>query len=185
MGLKLYHAKRDFKKTQEPKGATKDVGPKLNFCVQKHAARRLHYDFRLEFHGVLLSWAVPKGPSMDPHDKRLAIHVEDHPLEYQYFEGTIPQGNYGAGKVEIWDKGSYTMHDAMDKKAIEKKMAEGLKKGHFAVILHGEKLKGEFVFQRLNNADDDKSWLLIKKGDDFAEAVTQSEERAASRKKKA
>lgn len=155
MTLLKYRSKRDFEKTREPKGGKPDKGSTLRFVVQKHAATRLHYDVRLEYKGILLSWAVPKGPSMDPNDKRLAIHVEDHPLEYQYFEGVIPKGNYGAGTVEIWDAGTYTPVG---------NMKEGLAKGHFAVIFHGEKLHGEFIFQKFQ----DKNWLMIKKEDTFA-----------------
>lgn len=171
MSLKEYKAKRDFKKTNEPATAKKSESPSLNFCVQKHAARSLHYDFRLECRGVLISWAVPKGPSLNPQDKRLAIKVEDHPLDYQYFEGIIPKGNYGAGTVEIWDSGTYTMPHASTRKEIEKDLLEGLKKGHFAVILHGEKLQGEFVFQKLKKDPDDNSWLLIKKEDAFEDTA--------------
>jgi bifunctional non-homologous end joining protein LigD len=132
-----------------------------HFCVQKHQARHLHYDFRLEYQGVLLSWAIPKGPSMDPLQKRLAIQVEDHALEYQYFEGTIPEGSYGAGTVEIWDHGTYTVQGALSKKEIEHAMKEGLKNGHVTFCLNGKKLKGEFTLQRLEKTPN--SWLLIKK----------------------
>lgn len=169
MSLKEYKAKRDFKKTSEPVSAKKSESPSLNFCVQKHAARSLHYDFRLECRGVLISWAIPKGPSLNPQDKRLAIKVEDHPLDYQYFEGTIPKGNYGAGTVEIWDSGTYTTPHAFDRKEIEKELLAGLHKGHFAIILHGEKLNGEFVFQKLKNDPKDNAWLMIKKPDAFEE----------------
>jgi bifunctional non-homologous end joining protein LigD len=171
MSLKKYQEKRDFTKTTEPLSLEKDKPAKLNFCVQKHDARNLHYDFRLEFRGVLLSWAVPKGPSLDPKDKRLAIHVEDHPLEYQYFEGVIPKGNYGAGTVEIWDHGYYTLHETDDAKSIEKYISAGLKKGHIAFLLHGEKLNGEFVLQKLKPDPDDNSWLLIKKTDQYLETT--------------
>lgn len=169
MGLKSYKAKRDFTQTKEPSGAKKRGASSLNFCIQKHAARHLHYDFRLEHDGVLLSWAVPKGPSLDPKDKRLAIHVEDHPLDYQYFEGTIPKGNYGAGTVEIWDHGTYTTPHTTDRKEIEKEISAGLKKGHFAVVLHGDNLNGEFVFQKLKKDPDDNAWLLIKKADGYVD----------------
>lgn len=168
MSLKEYKAKRDLSKTKEPAGFKKNSSSSLNFCIQKHAARHLHYDFRLEYQDVLLSWAVPKGPSMNPQDKRLAIQVEDHPLDYQYFEGIIPKGNYGAGTVKIWDHGTYTMPETADSKEIEKKLSDGLKKGHFAVVLHGNNLKGEFIFQKLKRDENDHSWLLIKKSDPFS-----------------
>lgn len=179
VSLKQYKAKRNFENTPEPTGPGKK-SQTLNFCVQKHDASHLHYDFRLECNGVLLSWAVPKGPSMDPQDKRLAIHVEDHPVDYQYFEGIIPKGNYGAGTVEIWDHGTYTTPHATDKKAIEKEVSSGMKNGHFAIILHGKKLKGEFVLQKLKKDADDKSWLLIKKG---YEDIEEPSETSISKKK--
>lgn len=183
MSLNTYKAKRDFTKTKEPASNKKNSSSSLNFCIQKHSARHLHYDFRLECGGVLLSWAVPKGPSLNPEDKRLAIHVEDHPLDYQYFEGTIPKGSYGAGTVEIWDHGTYTMPHASSKKEIEKKLREGLHNGHFAVILHGGRLNGEFIFQKLKKDEDDKSWLLIKKDDAFAEIDTPNEKSVKTKKK--
>ncbi len=165
--LKVYKSKRDFKKTSEPSAKKgKKVKGALRFVIQKHAARHLHYDFRIECDGVLLSWAVPKGPSLDPKDKRLAVHVEDHPLEYQYFEGTIPAGNYGAGTVEIWDAGTYTTPFAQERNAVEKEVREGYRKGHIAIILHGKKLHGEFILQKIDN---DKSWLLIKKEEALAD----------------
>lgn len=155
--LSLYQKKRKFDETSEPKPKLKKSSTKAKiFCVQEHHARRLHFDFRLELDGVLLSWAVPKGPSMDPSDKRLAIHVEDHPMDYAHFEGTIPAGNYGAGTVEIWDEGTYI--------ADEKAMREGLKKGHLNFELKGKKLKGSFDLIKLKG-DDEKAWLLIKKND--------------------
>lgn len=169
MSLKNYRSKRDFKESPEPLPVRKFSRGALTFVIQKHAARRLHYDFRLEYKGVLLSWAVPKGPSLNPQDKRLAIKVEDHPLDYQYFEGVIPKGSYGAGTVEIWDHGHYTTYDARSRKDVEKELEEGLKKGHFAILLSGEKLHGEFVFQKLKQDPNDNAWLLIKKGDEFAD----------------
>ena len=173
MGLKEYNAKRDLKKSHEPATSDKSASNRLNFCVQKHDASHLHYDFRLQYHGVLLSWAVPKGPSLDPRDKRLAIKVEDHPLDYQYFEGVIPKGNYGAGTVEIWDHGYFTTPNSSTPKEIEKEFTEGLKKGHLDFILHGKKLKGGFVLQQLKNDGKGTSWLLIKKGDDGAEESSE------------
>lgn len=182
MGLKKYRSKRDFAKTPEPGPiASDDKSPVLRFCVQKHAARRLHYDFRIEYKGVLVSWAVPKGPSLDPHDKRLAIKVEDHPLEYQYFEGTIPKGEYGAGTVEIWDNGTYVVPQENSPQKIEKIVSEGLKKGHLAIILDGEKLKGEFILQKINKDPSDSSWLMIKKEDVY---VTNGKDEIIKSKKK-
>jgi bifunctional non-homologous end joining protein LigD len=167
MTLKKYREKRDFKETEEPSGraprSTKEEP--LHFCVQKHAARRLHYDFRLECRGILLSWAIPKGPSLDPSDKRLAIHVEDHPLDYQYFEGTIPKGNYGAGKVEIWDAGVYGIIGATSRKDAEKMISAGMKKGHLTFVMNGEKLKGSFSLQKIDEEKD--QWILIKLRDEY------------------
>lgn len=179
MGLKEYKAKRDLQKSHEPGTSEKSSSKHLNFVVQKHDASHLHYDFRLECHGVLLSWAIPKGPSMNPIDKRLAIHVEDHPLDYQYFEGVIPKGNYGAGTVEIWDHGYFTMPHTSDRKEIEKELTAGMQKGHFAIVMHGEKLHGEFVMHKLKDDEKGTSWLLIKKGEE------DSEEKATETKKKA
>lgn len=167
MTLKKYTSKRTFKSTPEPSGGQESSAHALRFVVQKHAARRLHYDVRLEYRGVLLSWAVPKGPSLDPKDKRLAVKVEDHPLDYQYFEGTIPKGNYGAGTVEIWDHGFYHAQETTSPQEIEKYLTAGLKKGHFVVTLSGEKLNGDFVFQKLKRNPEDNAWLLIKRDDAF------------------
>ncbi len=169
MPLAKYRKKRDFESTPEPVTASVKSSDRMNFCVQKHDARHLHYDFRLEYRGILLSWAIPKGPSMDPHDKRLAVHVEDHPLDYQYFEGVIPKGNYGAGTVEIWDKGSYTLPGTDNRKDMEKNIAAGMKQGHLEIILEGEKLKGAFLLQKLKKDSDDNAWLLIKKNDEHVE----------------
>lgn len=168
MELKKYKEKRNFKETPEPIEKAKKGGKLLRFCVQEHHARHLHYDFRLEHQGVLLSWAVPKGPSLNPKDKRLAIHVEDHPLAYQYFEGTIPKGNYGAGTVKIWDKGTYATVETTDKKECEKIITKGLKQGHLALIMNGDVLKGEYILQKLKKDPEDKAWLLIKKKDEFS-----------------
>ena len=135
--------------------------------MQKHDASRLHYDFRLELDGVMKSWAVPKGPSLDPSDKRLAVMVEDHPLDYRTFEGTIPAGNYGAGTVMVWDEGFYTAVPSNDRGGSEKAMREGLAKGHLKIILEGTKLKGEFSLVRLNRGKE-QDWLLIKGRDEWA-----------------
>lgn len=157
--LSEYHKKRNFKKTTEPPGrVSSSQKKKLIFVVQEHHARRLHYDFRLELNGVLKSWAIPKGPSLDPQDKRLAIQTEDHPFEYARFHGTIPKGEYGAGKVTIWDKGTWEPEGDPE---------EGLTKGHLKFELFGKKLKGSFVLVRTHYKDQDHNWLLIKHKDDY------------------
>ena len=166
MGLKEYKKKRDFRKTSEPKGNEKSGEKQLHFVVQKHAARNLHYDFRLELDGVLKSWAVPKGPSLDPKVKRLAMHVEDHPYDYRDFEGTIPKGEYGGGEVIVWDEGTYHAIDTDDKKESEKILREGYEKGDFKFFLDGQKLKGEFVLVKMKNRGENQ-WLLIKHKDKF------------------
>ncbi len=164
--LKEYGAKRKFVETPEPRPGPGPPGDQLVFVVHKHAATRLHYDLRLEMEGVLKSWAVPRGPTLDPVVKRLAVRVEDHPLDYQDFEGIIPEGNYGAGSVIIWDRGTYRHPDAGDRKESEALLLEGLKKGNLKFILAGEKLKGEFAL--VKTAQDAKSWLLLKKKDSWA-----------------
>lgn len=166
MPLEKYKKKRDFKQTSEPDGSVKKSEEALVFVVQRHKASRLHYDFRLELDGVLKSWAVPKGPSMNPKDKRLAMMVEDHPYDYKDFTGVIPEGNYGAGIVEIWDKGTYTDVDQSKPEEAEKNLKKGLKKGDFKFRLKGRKLKGEFVL--VNMKKDDNAWLLIKHRDEHA-----------------
>lgn len=167
MALSLYNKKRNFNQTPEPAGNTKSPVSRLSFVVQRHKASRLHYDFRLEMDGVLKSWAVPKGPSLNPGDKRLAMMVEDHPYDYKDFAGTIPEGNYGAGIVEIWDKGMYTDLDNSVKASAEKKLKAGLKAGNLKFRLFGSKLKGEFALVKLKG-NDDNSWLLIKHRDEYA-----------------
>lgn len=163
MGLKEYKEKRNFNQTSEPDAETKKSKGELRFVVQRHHASRLHYDFRLEMEGVLKSWAVPKGPSLNPTDKRLAMMVEDHPYDYRTFEGIIPEGNYGAGVVAIFDEGTY---EALSGKG-ETELKKGLKSGNLKFRLHGTKLKGEFALVKLKNADDN-SWLLIKHRDEYA-----------------
>ena len=170
MALEKYREKRNFKKTPEPSGTAETVRKSarktkgLFFCVQKHLASHLHYDFRLEHNGVLLSWAVPKGPSLDPSVKRLAMHVEDHPIEYGDFEGVIPEG-YGAGIVMLWDRGTWNP-DTEDVDA-------ALKKGDLKFTLDGVKLKGSWVLVRTRGPRDPsgRSWLLIKHRDDWAGPV--------------
>ncbi len=166
MALSLYNKKRNFKETSEPSGKIKKSESKLTFVIQRHKASRLHYDFRLELDGVLKSWAVPKGPSLNPKDKRLAMMVEDHPYAYKDFAGVIPEGNYGAGIVEIWDNGTYTDIDNSERGVAEKKLKAGLKSGNLKFQLFGKKLKGEFALVKLKgNGKDDNSWLLIKHND--------------------
>jgi bifunctional non-homologous end joining protein LigD len=141
-------------------------GP-LVFVVQKHQASRLHYDFRLELDGVLKSWAVPKGPSLNPQEKRLAIMVEDHPMEYRTFEGVIAGGSYGAGEVIVWDQGTYRPLKGTTKEEMQEQVRDQLSKGHLDVLLFGEKLKGEFALVRQKRMGE-KAWLLIKKRDEYA-----------------
>lgn len=170
MSLATYNAKRHFGKTSEPEGKRLATGKQrpLVFVVQKHQASHLHYDFRLEVDGVLKSWAVPKGPSLNPADRRLARMVEDHPFDYRTFEGTIPAGEYGAGTVMVWDQGPYAASGTADRANSEKQMRAGLEKGHLRFVLDGSKLKGEFSLVRMHGADDG-NWLLIKKQDEYAE----------------
>src|SRR5512133_2568184 len=166
MGLKEYAAKRKFEKTPEPEPDPVQEGRRLVFVVHKHAARALHYDLRLELEGVLKSWAVPKGPSLDPGVKRLAVMVEDHPFAYKDFEGVIPEGNYGAGSVVIWDRGFYHHPSSRDTQESRRLLQEGLRKGDLKFVLEGEKLRGEFAL--VKTGKDEKSWLLLKKKDHFA-----------------
>ncbi|HJT50926.1 MAG TPA: DNA ligase D, partial [Nitrosospira sp.] len=160
--LKAYRAKRNFSVTPEPAGVTasRTARKALSFVVQKHWASRLHYDFRLELEGTMKSWAVPKGPSFDPHDKRMAVHVEDHPISYNSFEGEIPQGQYGAGKVIIWDKGTWLPLEDPHK---------GYRDGKLKFELYGHKLKGQWALVRMRNEEDKKQepWLLIKEKDEY------------------
>lgn len=184
--LTRYHAKRDFSITDEPRGADPKEKSKaersLPFVVQKHAATRLHYDFRLGWDGVLKSWAVTKGPSYNPADKRLAVQVEDHPWEYRDFEGTIPKGQYGGGTVMVWDTGTWLPHGDVD---------QGLKDGHLKFELHGKKLQGDWVLVRMHTTDsrsDKQNWLLIKEKDKFARdekspAITDESPNSAATKR--
>ena len=158
--LEDYRKKRDFTTTNEPGEGNVSSNNRLAFVVQRHAARRLHYDFRLEMEGVLKSWAVPKGPSLNPSDKRLAVMVEDHPYSYRTFEGTIPKGNYGAGEVVIWDKGYYEPLIRPKGKGDEEVLLEGLKKGSLKFVIHGEKLKGEFVLVKMHGTKEENAWLF-------------------------
>src|SRR5262245_15325882 len=162
MALETYRKKRNFKATPEPRGRVgKRKSRGLQFVIQRHAARQLHYDFRLELDGVLLSWAVPKGPSLDPTVRRLAMHVEDHPIEYGDFEGIIPPKQYGSGTVMLWDRGTWEPKEEPH---------AGYKKGRLKFELRGEKLHGGWVLvkSRGGKYDGEKSWLLIKENDEYA-----------------
>ena len=168
MSLAKYKKKRSFNQTPEPEGKKKTSSGTLRFVVQKHAASRLHYDFRLEMEGVLKSWAIPKGPSLNPDDKRLAMMVEDHPYDYKDFEGIIPEGNYGAGTVIVWDEGTYEpMEYDGDPKKAEKHLLAMLHKGDVKITMHGQKLKGSFALVHIKGKEDN-AWLLIKKRDNYA-----------------
>lgn len=166
--LKDYKEKRDFCRTPEPSGGHRQPSAaRPIFVIQKHAARKLHYDFRLEVQGVLKSWAVPKGPSTDPREKRLAVPTEDHPLDYADFEGTIPEGEYGAGTVLVWDIGTY--RNITEKKGKPIPMEEGVHHGHVKVWLEGKKLKGGYALTRFRTGKDE-AWLLVKTDDEEADA---------------
>ncbi len=169
MILSEYKRKRRFGATPEPRGEVHASKGNLLFVVQKHKARRLHYDFRLELGGVLKSWAVPKGPSLDPAEKRLAMHVEDHPLEYAVFEGQIPKGNYGAGSVIVWDAGTYHPSKTPSKKD-EDTLKKQYEAGRMKFFLNGKKLKGFFSLFRIASREGDgkDTWLLVKSDDAFA-----------------
>jgi bifunctional non-homologous end joining protein LigD len=171
--LAEYKRKRDFTKTREPSGGTasatrersprKKRAPALRFVVQKHAASHLHFDFRLELDGVMKSWAVPKGPSYDPSVRRLAMEVEDHPIEYNKFEGTIPQGEYGGGTVMLWDRGTYEAENGGGVEALR----EGYARGDLKFVLRGERLRGGWVLVRMKRPGRPQ-WLLIKHRDELA-----------------
>jgi bifunctional non-homologous end joining protein LigD len=182
MTLAKYKEKRNFKVTPEPSGdeSAKKVADKhLLYVIQKHRATQLHYDFRLEFEGVLLSWAVPKGPSLDPSVKRLAMQVEDHPVDYGAFEGVIPEGEYGGGTDMVWDTGTWTPESP--------DIAEALRKGDLKFQLHGKKLHGSWVLVRTHGygSSSGKSWLLIKHRDEFAstEDIVATEPKSAVSKR--
>lgn len=168
--LKNYHKKRDFSLSSEPFGGDKETkeGDQKIFVIQKHDASSLHYDFRLLVDGVLKSWAVPKGPSTDPKEKRLAVQTEDHPIEYAHFEGVIPEGQYGGGTVMVWDAGTYE-NEKKDKKGNEITMLEQLSKGRCTFILHGKKLSGGYTLIKFGKADD-PNWILKKVDDEHADA---------------
>jgi DNA ligase D-like protein (predicted 3'-phosphoesterase) len=161
MTLKEYRQKRRSGRTPEPRGRRRRGSRKQpHFVIQHHAASTDHYDFRLEIDGVLVSWAVPKGPSTNPKDKRMARRTEDHPMDYETFEGVIPEGEYGAGRVIVWDRGTYES---------DRDMAEGLQRGHLSFRLDGDKLRGGYALTRMRSGKDE-AWLLVKKADDDADA---------------
>ncbi|HUO61199.1 MAG TPA: DNA polymerase ligase N-terminal domain-containing protein, partial [Candidatus Acidoferrales bacterium] len=174
MSLKEYAAKRSFDKTPEPKGEVHSKTAKGNFfCVQRHDATRLHYDFRLEVDGTLKSWAVPKGPSLVPLAKNLAMHVEDHPIDYGNFEGNIPKGEYGGGSVMLWDRGTYELLGDQPANA-------QIARGDLKFRLHGEKLRGEFALVLMRGRGKGNEWLIIKKKDAEAKPGWNIEDHARS-----
>jgi bifunctional non-homologous end joining protein LigD len=168
MPLENYRKKRSFDQTPEPAGRLRRTGRKRMFVVQKHAASHLHYDFRLEIGGVLVSWAIPKGPTLDPSSKRFATMTEDHPIEYAEFEGMIPEGHYGAGTVIVWDKGTFESEG-------DRSPEEQLAKGELKILLEGKKLRGAFVLVHMgrhSGKPSEKSrWLLIKRKDQWANSL--------------
>jgi bifunctional non-homologous end joining protein LigD len=167
--LAEYRRKRDFSRSAEPRGGPRKAARKLAYVIQKHHASHLHYDLRLELDGVMKSWAVPKGPSLDPAVKRLAMQVEDHPIEYNRFEGTIPKGEYGGGTVMIWDRGTYEYGGDEDGDPVEA-LRRGYAKGDFKIVLHGDRLTGSWVLVRTRRGDARRpQWLLIKHRDEAAE----------------
>jgi DNA ligase D-like protein (predicted 3'-phosphoesterase) len=166
--LKAYKSKRNFTKTTEPQGGSAKTSVKPVFVVQQHDASRMHFDFRLEVDGVLASWSVPKGPSTDPRDKRLAVRTEDHPLEYADFEGRIPENTYGAGVVIVWDAGTFENMSRKDGREISLKNA--LAQGNAKVSLKGKKICGGYALINAKMGGDDKNWLLVKENDDHADA---------------
>jgi len=200
MSLAKYNKKRNFNETSEPAGkktalkkkvkskkSNKPDKNELIFVIQKHSASHLHYDFRLELEGVLKSWAVPKGPSLDPSVKRLAMMVEDHPFNYKDFEGIIPRGNYGAGEVIVWDNGVYIPEGGSEEKEDnEKILSKMLHKGDLKFVMLGKKVKGEFALVKMHKSEgkEDNSWLLIKKEDEYTsdEDLTEKNRSVISRK---
>lgn len=164
--LKTYHRKRDFNRTTEPSGGKIKPAALPIFVIQKHHSSSLHYDFRLEVGGLLKSWAVPKGPSTNPKDKRLAVATEDHPLDYAPFEGVIPKGEYGAGTVLVWDTGHY--RNLKERDGDEVPMEQAIAEGHIAICLEGKKLKGGYGLIRTGRANG-KHWLLVKMVDELVD----------------
>jgi DNA ligase D-like protein (predicted 3'-phosphoesterase) len=175
--LAEYRRKRDFSRTPEPMGSGQQPGREPVFVVQKHDATRLHYDFRLQVDSVLKSWAIPKGPSLNTRDKRLAIPTEDHPLDYANFEGVIPEGQYGAGRVIVWDIGTYRNITRRDGQPVP--LDQAIENGQVAIWLDGKKLKGGFALTRIRNGKK-PVWLLVKKRDEYANAGDPVTEQPAS-----
>jgi len=171
--LHAYRGKRDLGRSGEPSGGRSRPGRRPGFVVQKHGARSLHYDFRLEADGVLKSWAVPRGPSADPAVKRLAVPTEDHPLDYENFEGVIPRGEYGAGAVIVWDTGTYD-NRTKDSVGHAVSVADAIERGHVSFDLHGRKLRGGYSLTRIRSGRD-PGWILVKKADKFAEPGSDPE----------
>jgi DNA ligase D-like protein (predicted 3'-phosphoesterase) len=167
MALEPYKAKRNFKRTSEPTGGKPARPGRERFVIQKHDATALHYDFRIEAGGVLKSWAVPKGPSLDPREKRLAMPTEDHPLDYGDFEGVIPEGEYGAGPVIVWDTGTYRNDTKRKGRPVD--VEEGIESGHVRIWLEGHKLRGGWALTRVSKGDRPR-WLLVKMKDETADA---------------
>jgi DNA ligase D-like protein (predicted 3'-phosphoesterase) len=161
-----YRGKRNLAASGEPAGGRRRARGRPRFVVQEHQASTLHYDFRLEAGGVLKSWAIPKGPAADPADKRLAMPTEDHPLEYEDFEGVIPEGEYGAGEVIVWDTGIYD-NQSRDRDGRRLSVTEAISRGHVSVVLHGSKLTGGYSLTRMRRGGR-QAWLLVKKADEFA-----------------
>lgn len=185
MSLSLYKKKRRFNETPEPEGKEKSSKGFLRFVIQKHDASHVHYDFRLEMEGVLKSWAVPKGPSLNPADKRLAMQVEDHPYDYRNFEGIIPAGNYGGGTVIVWDEGTFEPMDAegLNRKEQEKLLLKQLYSGNLKIRMHGKKIKGDYALFQMKGRGE-RSWILVKKNDEFAseEDITENDKSVKSGK---
>ncbi len=180
MSLETYKKKRNFAKTSEPHPRAAKSHRRPIFVVQEHHASRLHYDFRLEADGVLKSWAVPRQPSLDPADKRLAVRVEDHPLDYANFSGEIPEGEYGAGLVKIWDRGTYENLLA-GKKPHPQTITEGIRTGHLEVELRGRRLKGGFALVRMKGRGKKDNWLLVKMKDQEARPSPAEKEQKAAK----
>ena len=174
--LEAYRGKRDLRRSGEPSGRSsgrRRRSGQPRFVVQQHDARTMHYDFRLEADGVLKSWSVPKGPSQDPADKRLAVQTEDHPLDYEDFEGVIPPGDYGAGPVIVWDAGTYD-NETTDKSGSDISVADAVGRGHVSFVLHGRKLRGGYSLTRFRSGRQ-PGWLLVKKADPYADKAANPE----------